>query len=136
MKNTQQNKHSVLRFNHEFLAQGDLTAFYELVAPDFINHTAAPNVSKGPDGMIAFIQAFHAGFSDLRVEILHQLAENDLVATRKVIHMRHTGTFMGIAPSGKAVTLPVMDLVRLEKGQYKEHWGMRDMQGLVEQLKA
>ncbi len=134
MDQTEKNKQAVLRFNHEFIAQANLDTFKELVAGDFINHTAAHNVTKGPDGLLAFVQQFHQSFSNLRIEVLHQLAEGDAVATRKIIHGTHSGPFMGVSATGKTFGLDVMDFVRLENGQYKEHWGMRDLQGLAEQL--
>jgi predicted ester cyclase len=37
---------------------------------------------------------------------------------------------MGIPPSGKQVTITVIDIVRLHNGKYVEHWGIRDISGL------
>lgn len=44
----------VRRFNREVIEAGNMAAFAELVAPDFINHTAAPGAPAGPEGFAAF----------------------------------------------------------------------------------
>jgi predicted ester cyclase len=43
---------------------------------------------------------------------------------------------MGIAPTGKPVTMAGMDLVRLAGGRIVERWGQEDMLGLLQQLGA
>jgi len=43
---------------------------------------------------------------------------------------------MGIPPTGKAVTMPVIDIVRLANGKIVEHWGVSDNLSLMQQLGA
>ena len=134
---TQINRAQVIRFNKEVIAGGSLAAFQDLVSDEMVNHTARPGSSKGADGMIHFL--FHLlrpALSDIEVTIHHQVAEGDLVATRKEISGLHTGSFMGIAPTGKKVTINVMDFIRLKNGQYVEHWGMSNISELVSELNA
>ena len=86
--------------------------------------------------MIYFVnKVMRQAFPDLRVEIYQQIAENDLVFTRKTFHATHLGTFMGIAPTGRKVFMNVMDIIRIKNGKYIEHWGIRDTQELLNQLK-
>lgn len=135
MNSTEQNKAIVTRFNKEFLEGGNLDVLYELVSPDFINHTAAPGMNNGREGMIQFLQhVLKAAFPDLTVEIHDQLAEGDKVTTRKSFHATHTGPLMGIPPTQKKIRLDVIDIVILRNGQYAEHWGMSNMHSLLEEL--
>lgn len=131
MTTEQINKRIVLRFNNEVLGQGSIEALKELVAEDFINQTAAGGVSKDITGLIEFIQWLHTGFSALRIEIHAQVCENDIVATRKTIHAVHTGVILGHEPTGRPVAFKVMDFVRLEYGQYKEHWGQNNVMDVI-----
>jgi steroid delta-isomerase-like uncharacterized protein len=134
---TEQNKRVVIRFNKEFIEQGNMESFKELVAPDVINHSAPAGSSAGPDGMIHFLQhILKTAFPDVKVEILDQLAEGDLVATRKTLHATHTGILMGIPPSGRKVAINVMDIIRLKNGQYAEHWGMSNLSDIVSQISS
>jgi predicted ester cyclase len=134
---TEQNKKAVVRFNREFIEQGNETIFMELISPDVINHAAPAGTSAGRDGMYHFLQnILRSAFSGLKVEILDQLAEGDLVCTRKLFRATHTGVFMGIPPTGENVVINVMDLIRLKNGQYTEHWGMSNIPEIVARLSA
>ena len=55
----------------------------EIVANDFINHTAAGAVPTNVEGLKQFVKMLHTGFSDFHVDIHEQVGENDIIATRK-----------------------------------------------------
>jgi len=133
---SQQNKTVVTRFNKEFIEQGKTELFEDLVADNLINHSAAPGMPNGPESMFGFLQnVLRKGFPDLSVEILDQLADADRVATRKEFHGTHLGDFMGIPPTGKKVTIKVIDIIRLHKGKYAEHWGSSNIMEVIGQLR-
>jgi steroid delta-isomerase-like uncharacterized protein len=132
---TEQNKKTVIRFNKEFIETGNTDVFEELIAEDVVNHSAPPGSSTGADGMVHFLKnILRTGFPDLTVEILNQVAEDDLVTTRKVIRATHTGNFMGIPPTGRKVVINVIDMIRLSNGKYVEHWGMSNIPEVIAQL--
>jgi predicted ester cyclase len=131
------NKAVVLRFNCDVIERGDLAAFEEIMAPDFVNRTAAPGMSPGKDGMLATLNGvLRPAFPDLRVEIHDQVAEGDKVTTRKTIHGTHTGPLLDVEPTGRAVAIQVIDIVRLRDGRYVEHWGINTLPVLLAQLRA
>jgi len=131
------NKEVVLRFNREVIERGDLAAFEEIVAPEFVNRTAAAGVSPGPDGMLFVLnQVLRPAFPDLRVEIHDQIAEGDRVTTRKTIHGRHTGRLADAEPTGKPIKIEVIDIVRLRDGRYVEHWGLNTLPALLAELRS
>lgn len=131
---TSENKAVVIRFNKESLEQGDVEVLKEIVANDFINHTAASTVPNNVDGLKQFIAMMHTGFSNFHIDIHEQVSENDIVATRKTIRATHTGEIMGRLPTGKQVIFNVMDFVRLRDGKYVEHWGQNNIMQLIQQL--
>jgi predicted ester cyclase len=51
------------------------------------------------------------------------IAEGDKVATRKTFHGTHEGEFMGIPPSGRSVSMGLIDVVRIDDGRVVEHCG-------------
>jgi steroid delta-isomerase-like uncharacterized protein len=131
---TEQNKAAVLRFNNEFIGQGNMQSFKELVADDAVNHSA-PGPSKGPESFVYFIiEVLRKGFPDIAVEILDQVCEGDKVTTRKVLRGTHKGDFMGIPPSNKKVVIQVMDIIRLRDGKYVEHWGMSNLSDVIKEI--
>ena len=114
---TEQNKAIVTRFNKEFIEQGNMNSFKEIVADNVINHSAPVGTPNGPDSMIYFIiEILRKGFPDIQVEILDQICEEDKVTTRKVMKATHTGEFMGISVSNTSVTINVIDIIRLKMG--------------------
>jgi steroid delta-isomerase-like uncharacterized protein len=132
MLETEQNKAIVRRFNKEVIEEGNVAAFHEFVSPDVINRTAPPGLPNTGEGMLHMIMnGLRPAFPDLVVEIQEMIAERDLVVTRKTFHGTHREAFMGIPPSNKKVSLPVIDIIRIKDGKYIEHWGMRDAQQLV-----
>ena len=126
----------VIRFNKEILERANVDVFYDLVSKDFINHTAAPNVSKGPEGILFTVdKVLHTAFSDLRIEIYEQLEENNKVTTRKAILGTHTGELMGIPPTNKKIKIDVIDIVHIQDGKYIEHWGINTLSQVINELK-
>jgi predicted ester cyclase len=132
MTTPETNKNIVRRFNKEFIEQGDMKVFYEIMAPEFINHSAPEGVPKGPEGVLyLFLEILKPAFPDLRVEIYDQVAEGDKVTTRKAFHGTHRGEFMGVPPTYKEVEIEVMDIIRLRDGRFVEHWSVWDLQQLL-----
>ena len=135
MTPAEQNKVVVRRFNLEVIEQGNISSFQELMDPQFVNHAAPPGADNGPNGMLnTFNNVLRPAFPDLKVIIHDQVAEGDLVTTRKAITGTHTGTLLGIAPTGTAVTIDVIDMVRIHNGRYYEHWGVNTLPAVLQQL--
>jgi predicted ester cyclase len=131
----EKNKTVVRRFNKEFIEEGNLDSFKELMDEHFINRTAMAGVNNGPEGMIHVLNnVLRSAFPDMTVTIYDQVAEGELVTTRKAIMGTHTGTFMGVAPTGRNVTIDVIDIVRVRDGKYFEHWGINTLPVVAAQL--
>jgi predicted ester cyclase len=41
---------------------------------------------------------------------------------------------MGIPPTGRRMSINVIDILRVADGKFVEHWGVSDMMGLMQQL--
>ena len=115
----EQNKAIVVRFNKECIEQGNTNSFKELLADNVINHSAPKGMPNGQESFYFFlVEVLRKGFPDLKVEILEQTAERDLVTTRKQITATHAGEIFGIRPNGKKVVIDIIDIIRLENGKY------------------
>jgi predicted ester cyclase len=130
------NRHTVIRFNREIIQQGRSDGCIELVDPHFVNHSAPPGSDAGINGMLhTFNHVLRPAFPDLTVEVLDQMAEDDKVVTRKRLHGTHQGLLAGIEPTGKAVSIDVIDIVRLLDGKYREHWGINTFAAVIARLR-
>ena len=137
MLDSARNKAVVRRFNERVIEALDRSAFDDLMAPDFVNHSAPAGAPTGGEGMWnTFANVLHPAFPDLKVTIEDQVAEGDKVVTRKTITGTHRGTLLGIAPTGRAVSISVIDIVRVEDGRYAEHWGVNTLPAVLAQLRG
>ncbi|MBE9462359.1 ester cyclase [Dyadobacter subterraneus] len=135
MEITERNKAVVLRFNKEVIEEGNLQSFEELMDKDFINHSAPEGADHGPAGMINFFNnILRPAFPDLKVIIHTQVAEDDLVTTRKSITGTHRGIIFGITPTGKEVSIDVIDIVKVRDRKYFEHWGLNTLPAVLAKL--
>ncbi len=136
MKNIlDQNKEIVKRFNKEYIEEGKSTVLDALVSNEVINHSAPAGMPSGKESISNFLNGvLRTGFPDLRVEILEQIAERDLVTTRKKIIGTHTGEIFGILPSNKKVEINVIDIIRLKDGKYIEHWGQSNFSDVIAEI--
>ncbi|KUJ60051.1 ester cyclase [Flavobacteriaceae bacterium CRH] len=132
----EKNKEVVIRFNKEVIQDGNLDSFKELMDNNFINHSAPEGADKSSQGMInTFNNILRPAMQDIKVTIHEQLAEGELITTRKTISGTHTGVFFGIEPTHKKITIEVIDIVKIKDGKYSEHWGINTLPSVLQHLK-
>jgi len=124
MTTQEKNKQTVTRFNKEFIEKGNLQAFEEIVADDFVNRSAATlNIPAGRDGIKDYIiDVLHIALTDINVQIFDQIAEGDTVVTRKSISGTQVGEFLGRPATNERMVMHAIDIVKLRDGKYTEHW--------------
>ena len=131
---SEQNKAIMRRFYEEVFNRGNLTVAEDVFATDFIEHEIFPGMAPGLEGFKQMVSAARAAFTDFRVSADDMLAEGDKVAVRYTTSGTHRGGFVGVAPTGKRVTLTGIDINRFTGGKIVEHWGQSDSLGLMQQL--
>jgi len=127
------NKARVRQF-YDAINEGNLDIVDELVADDFIDHEEFPGIPDTKEGVRIFFQTMRASFPDLRMEIEHLVAEDDKVFSYGKFVGTHNGEFMGIAPTGKSIAVPLADLIQIRDGKAIAHWGVTDGGALLQQL--
>jgi steroid delta-isomerase-like uncharacterized protein len=127
---------AALRQIYEAFDSGDAALLDPVIAEDCVDHDPAPDQPPGREGLRAFIGAMHAGFPDFRLSAEEMFAAGDRVVARFLIRGTHTGTFMGMPPSGRPIEVKGIDIVRFEGGVAVEHWGMFDTLTMLQQVGA
>lgn len=131
---SEQNKDLERRLIEEAWNQGNLAAVDELVAPDFVDHTAPPDLPPGAEGHKAFIKMYREAFPDAHVTIHDILAEGDKVVYRWTGSGTHQGTLFGIPATGKHMSVNGITIDRFADGKLVESWNMLDQLGMMQQL--
>jgi steroid delta-isomerase-like uncharacterized protein len=132
---TEENKALARRVIEQMFNEGNLDMADELLAPGYVDHDPSlPEDVHGPEGFKEYVGMYRAAFPDLHVQIEDQLAEGDRVATRWTGTGTHNGELAGITPTGKQVTVPGMEIVRIANGKLIEGWEGYDSGTLMRQL--
>jgi predicted ester cyclase len=93
-----------------------------------------PGIPSGIEGAKVAHQMMLAGFPDYQTVIEELIAEGDKVVARITMSGTHTGSFMGIAPTGKHVEFTGISIARIANGKIVDHWGEEDGVSLLAQL--
>jgi predicted ester cyclase len=95
-----------------------------------------PQAGRPASGFQAFYGALLQGFPDATMEINEQLAERDLVATRKTFRGTHLGELWKLPPTGNRVEFEFIDIFRVSEGKLIEHWTSMDLAALRHQMRT
>ena len=104
----------------------DLAAIDDLIAPDIVDHDLK---IEGRKSYKQFINRFFTGFPDVHQTLLDMIAEGNRVVMYFKYSGTHTGEFLGVAPTGKKITLyaiatwHIVDDKIIEKGhRFETFW--------------
>jgi steroid delta-isomerase-like uncharacterized protein len=132
---TEQNKAAMRKRVDEIFNKGNVDAVAEYLAPDFVEHEVLPpGVPEGAEGLKVLTTMLRTAFPDLHAKIDDVIAEGDKVVLNMTWSGTQKGEFMGIPPTGKPVSIEVIDIIRLKDGKGVEHWGLMDNMGMMQQL--
>jgi predicted ester cyclase len=135
-QDTQAIKATARRTLEEIFPTGDVAGLAEVVHPDIVNHEAPPGAPQGLEGMNQGMLWLAGAFSDRRYELHQVIAEGDTVVLYCTFSGRHTGEFMGLAPTNRPFAFRQVHIVRFQDGKGVEHWAVRDDAALMRQLGA
>jgi steroid delta-isomerase-like uncharacterized protein len=129
------NKALVRRYTDLF-NRNDLPA-EEVVAPlasGFVYHRPGMPDVTGLAEVKHSIEMYRSAFSNMHQTIEDMVAEGDKVACRWSGRATHQGELMGIAATGKAITITGIVIYRIANGKIQEEWDYSDVLGLMQQL--
>jgi predicted ester cyclase len=133
MSTPEENK-ALVRHMFDELNRGNLDIIEQTSTADFVSHVPPyerPNDSSHDKQGAAIMRA---AFPDGRYTIDQLLGEGETVVIRYRFEGTHTGDFFGMPPTGRRMTLRVVDFVRVEGGKVAENWSITDPMGTMQQL--
>jgi predicted ester cyclase len=134
---TEENKAVVRRYMGAFWDGGDASVADEVIAPSYAVHDpGTPGREGGVAGEKQVLALYYSVFPDFSLATEELLAEGDTVAARWTVRGTHRGALNGIAPTGKAVTISGISLLRVRDRRIVEHWLNWDTLGMLQQVGA
>jgi len=126
---------AIVREAVEAFNQNDLQAVDRLFAAGYVDHDPSrAGMPPGPESVKQAWSMLRAAFPDFQVTVEDVISEGNKVAVRGVAGGTHKGELMGIPPTGRRVTVTLIDINRIENGRLVERWGETNMLGMMQQL--
>lgn len=130
----EENKAYVRRLYEVIFNQKKLAAIDDYFAPTVVDHSLAPGLPGGIEGVRQTITMFVQAFPDIHITVEDSIAEGDTVVSRWTFCGTHQGASLGMPPTGKHVTMPGISIVRLESGRAVENRVIFDQMTMLQQL--
>jgi predicted ester cyclase len=129
---TEENKATIRRFFEEVWNQGNLTVVDALNDPNFVDQSLRPPV-HGLEAIKQFVTMYRAAFPDVHVTLEDLIAEGDKIVIRFTATGTHQGELIGIAPTGRQITVTGINVTRFANGKVVEGWTNTDTTSMREQ---
>ena|SRR5689334_7358098 len=98
------------------------------------SHSPFPGTTPNLAGFYDAFKTVLTAFPDFTFNIDEIVAKEDVVVVRGTWTGTHKGVYMGIAPTGKKISVVRLDMLRIKNGFIVEHWGFGDDWHKVRQL--
>ena len=125
---------SIAREYNDVWNRRDWARWRELVHPEYTYTGGDGQVRKGPEAGLAISQMFATAFPDGKIEIQKITATGDTAIVEFIGRGTHTGDLMGIAPTGRQVSIPVCEVYELRDGKIIAERQYMDMLVMMQQL--
>ena len=112
----------------------DWARWRELLHPQYTYTGGDGQVQKGPEVALAVGQMFANAFPDGRLDVQRIHTVGDVAVSEFVARGTHRGDLMGIAPTGRQITMPVCNVIEVRDGKIYAEREYMDMLHMMQQL--
>lgn len=128
---------ATIRRIYDLVNAHDIDGFSQYLADDFVEHEDLPDGVTSRDGVIGWFTMLFAAFPDVAMTPEDVIDGGEKVVARVRLTATHQGDFMGMPATGRAVDIPLIDIMRFgDDGLVHEHWGISDQAAMMQQLGA
>jgi len=113
----------------------DLPGYLELYGDDVVMHGYA-GLEPGFANVRRFYEEWWRSFPGSRLTLQDVITSKDKVVCRFVIDATHGGSFQGLPPTGKRISVAGITILRFVHGKCVERWTQLDSLGLLLQIGA
>lgn len=125
---------AVLRRMLEDMGEGRLELLQQLCTPQYRYHDAGAERPRTCADQARAVRTFRRAFSESDLTVEDIFGSGEKVAFRLTYRGTHTGTFLGIPPTGSTVRFRGLGIARMVNGKLLELWLDLDWATLFDQL--
>lgn len=126
----------VQRFYNEVWNIPDLAVIAEVMHPDVSFRGSLGSVRHGHVEFADYVRSVTGALSGYRCEIRQLVIDGDVVVARMMFSGRHTGEFLGRAPTGRDVSWAGAAFFTFDGHLIRDLWVLGDLVDLHAQLDA
>jgi len=112
----------------------DWARYRDILHPEYTYTGGDGKAQKGQDVGLAVGQMFATAFPDGRIDVQSVHATGNVAIAEFTGRGTHTGDLMGIAPTGRQISIPVCEIYDLRDGKIYAERQYMDMMHLMQQL--
>ena len=117
----------------EVINGGNLAVVDELVHPNYVYRNPTEEL-RGAEAIKGLVAAYRAGFPDLHLHVDDRVADGDRIAQAFTLTGTHSGEFMGIPATGKAINVHGVEISRFADGKIVDEGEVIDQLTFLQQL--
>ena len=125
---------SIAREYLEAAPRRDFDKVRQLFHPQYSYTGGDGQRQEGAEAGIAIADMFTTAFPDVKTEIKHTHVTGDVVIVEFVASGTHTSDLMGIAPTGRKMSMPVCLVLDIRDGKIYAEREYMDMLHMMQQL--
>ena len=112
----------------------DYLALRKMLTLDVVTHAAGGSTLIGLEALETSWKTAHKGLSQLRHHVVELIQGSSVVAARVLVSGVHTGSFLGVPPTGGMIRVDQALFARIENEQIAELWEIVDTGSGLRQL--
>lgn len=124
---------TVLKLYRPFVT-GDTRVYDRILAEDWVDLPLSPGQQQGPQHFGDAVDAFRASLTDIDISVQEVIVDDNTIVVRGQWSGTHTGSFLGVAPTGKRVSFRTVDIHHVRNGQLVSTRHLEDLFGAYAQL--
>jgi predicted ester cyclase len=126
----------VANYVERFKNQQKFQVFPKYFHRDFRHHFDFPGQPSTTASFVNVGVNLLAGFPDVHVELIHLMAEGDLVVEHNLVSATHNGRWSNVEATGRAVTWNEAPIYRIKDGRIVENWPAVNFERLYEHIQT
>ncbi|MDM4139294.1 MULTISPECIES: ester cyclase [Mycobacterium] len=130
----QNSEHQELRRLYESYLDACNAHDFDRMASFYTPQIRVNDVAMDPSTVAAQFEPIVSAFPDWHWDVRNIAIDRDLISLHFTVTGTHKGTFEGIAPTGRRVSITEFTLYRVEDGKFAYVWDLADMAAIRQQI--
>ena len=115
------------------LEAGDFSKMGDYIATDAVDHAGSTGEVKGLDNIVADMKKYHEQMSDMKMETIRTMADDEYVMTWSKVSGTAKTDGMGMK-AGQKMDMTGVDVAKFKDGKAVEHWLFMDPNDMMKMM--